>query len=90
MDRKTRFDPLNHPVDEVAHRLIGRKAIRQPMEWKTYTFHILTTNLFMAVFIYLIRLPDYLPLNPLRLPGMERVLAFNTAISFITNTDWQS
>ena len=61
------------------------------MNWKAYTLHMLATNLVMAVLIYLILVfQDYLPLNPLKLPGMEPVLAFNTAISFITNTDRQS
>jgi potassium-transporting ATPase potassium-binding subunit len=45
MDRRTRFDLLFDPVDEVVYRLIGRNAIRQPMNWKTYTFHMLATNL---------------------------------------------
>src|SRR5271167_1739838 len=91
MDRKTRLDSLFDPVDKAICWLIGRGVIRQPMNWKAYTFHMLATNLFMALLIYLILVfQDYLPLNPLKLPGMEPVLAFNTAISFITNTDWQS
>ena len=48
-------------------------------------------NLIMAVIIFLILVfQDRLPLNPLHFAGMEPVLAFNTAISFITNTDWQA
>ena len=89
MDRKTRLDPVFDPVDGAIYWLIGRDAIRQPMNWKAYTFHMLATNLFMVLLIYLILVfQDYLPLNPLKLAGMEPVLAFNTAISFITNTDW--
>ena len=80
------FDPL----DEAIYWLIGA-AVRQPMNWKAYVFHMLATNLFMALLIYLILVfQDYLPFNPLKLRGMEPVLAFNTAISFVTNTDWQS
>ena len=61
------------------------------MNWKAYTFHMLATNLFMAVIIFLVcSFQNYLPLNPLHFAGMEPLLAFNTAISFITNTDWQS
>jgi K+-transporting ATPase ATPase A chain len=52
---------------------------------------MLTTNLFMAVIIYLVLVfQDHLPLNPLHFAGVEPVLAFNTAVSFITNTDWQA
>ena len=61
------------------------------MNWKAYTLHMLATNLVMAVIIYLILVfQDHLPLNPMHFAGMEPMLAFNTAISFITNTDWQS
>jgi K+-transporting ATPase ATPase A chain len=70
--------------------LIGQRAATMPMDWKTYTFHMLAINLVMAVIIYLILvLQDRLPLNPLNLPAVEPLLAFSTAISFITNTDWQ-
>jgi len=89
MDRKTRLDPVFDPVDGAIYWLIGRDAIRRPMNWKAYTFHLLATNLLMVLLIYLILVfQDYLPLNPLKLAGMEPVPAFNTAISFITNTDW--
>jgi hypothetical protein len=47
-------------------------------------------DLFMALIIFLILVfQDWLPLNPQHFAGMEPVLAFNTAVSFITNTDWQ-
>ncbi len=91
MDRRTWLDPLFDPVDNALYALIGREAARRPMNWKAYTFHMLATNLCMAVLIYLIMVfQNHLPLNPLKLPGMEPMQAFNTAISFITNTDWQS
>jgi K+-transporting ATPase ATPase A chain len=91
MDRKTWIDPIFDRIDNVIYLLIGREATRRPMNWKAYTFHMLATNLCMALLIYLILVfQDHLPLNPLKFPGMEPILAFNTAISFITNTDWQS
>ena len=91
MDRKTRLDAVFDPIDAAIYVLIGRNATSQPMDWRAYTFHMLATNLFMAVIIYLILVFQYyLPLNPQKLSGMEPMLAFNTAISFITNTDWQS
>jgi potassium-transporting ATPase potassium-binding subunit len=91
MGRKSLLDPLFDPIDAVLYRLIGKAAASRPMDWKAFTLHMLAANFFMAVIIYLILvLQDRLPLNPLHLPGVEPVLAFNTAISFITNTDWQS
>jgi K+-transporting ATPase ATPase A chain len=91
MNRRTWLDPVFDPIDNTLYSLIGRKATRLPMNWKAYTLHMLAANLFMAVIIYLVLvLQGRLPLNPRHLPGMEPVLAFNTAISFITNTDWQS
>jgi potassium-transporting ATPase potassium-binding subunit len=91
MDRKTGLDRVFDPVDNALYFLIGREAASRPMDWKAYTFHMLAANLFMAVIIYLILVfQDHLPLNPLKFAGMEPVQAFNTTISFITNTDWQS
>jgi potassium-transporting ATPase potassium-binding subunit len=89
-DRKTPFDLVIDPIDNAIYRLIGRRACSQPMNWRVYTLHMLATNLVMALIIFLVLvLQDWLPLNPRHFPGMEPMLAFNTAVSFITNTDWQ-
>ncbi len=91
MDRKTFFDPVFDPIDDLIYSLTGRKLVSIPMNWKTYTLHMLATNLVMLLIIFFILiLQGYLPLNPLHFHGMEPMLAFNTAISFITNTDWQN
>ena len=90
-DRQTRVDWLFDPIDDAIYLLVGREVTRQPMTWKVYTFHMLATNLVMTVIIFAIySFQDYLPLNQLHFPGMEAFQAFNTAISFITNTNWQS
>ena len=90
-DRTTFLDPVWDPVDNLIYRLIGQRICRAAMNWKSYTVHMLATNFVMAVMIYLVLVfQDYLPLNPLRFPGMEPLLAFNTAVSFICNTDWQA
>src|SRR5271165_6178839 len=87
---RTLLDPVVDRIDNAIYLLIGRRAASMPMNWRAYTFHMLATNLMMAIIIYLILvLQDRLPLNPRNFPAMEPVLAFNTAISFITNTDWQ-
>ena len=89
-ERWTPFDRLFDPIDNIAYRLIGRELCRSSMDWMTYTLHMLATNLFMALIIFLILVfQGRLPLNPLHFAGMEPLLAFNTAVSFITNTDWQ-
>jgi potassium-transporting ATPase potassium-binding subunit len=90
-DRSTLLDPIFDPVDNLLYLLIGRRACTQPMNWKAYTAHMLMTNAMMGAIIYLILVfQDHLPLNPRRFAGMEPIRAFNTAVSFITNTDWQA
>src|SRR5208283_4337047 len=89
--RQTILDPVFDPIDNLIYLLIGKRVCSEPMSWKAYTIHMLATNLFMAIIIYLILvLQDHLPFNPLHFAGVEPLLAFNTAISFITNTDWQA
>ncbi len=88
---RTVFDRVIDPVDNSFYALISRRICAQAMDWKSYTLHMLATNLIMAIIIFLILIfQHWLPLNHRHLPGMSAVLAFNTAISFITNTDWQA
>jgi K+-transporting ATPase ATPase A chain len=90
-ERKSTFDRLFDPLDNALYWLIGRRICREVMDWKGYTLHMLATNLVMAALIFLILVfQEHLPLNPRHLTGMEPMLAFNTAVSFITNTDWQA
>ena len=59
--------------------------------WKSYTFSLLLFNLTGFVFVFLIQLfQSYLPLNPAHLPNVSWHLSFNIAVSFMTNTNWQS
>src|ERR1700687_2794982 len=90
-EQRSWVDRVFDPIDNAIYLVIGRRAASQAMNWRTYTFHMLGTKLGMAIIIYLVLVfQNRLPLNPLHLAGMEPVLAFNTAISFITNTDWQA
>jgi len=90
-DRSTWLDPVFDPIDNLIYLAIGRRICSRPMDWKVYTVNMLATNLVMAVMIYLVLIfQNRLPLNPTQLAGLEPVLAFNTAVSFITNTDWQA
>jgi len=91
LEQRTMFDWLFDPIDSAIYFLIGRKVTSLAMTWKAYTFHMLATNLVMTLIIFAIySFQDRLPLNQLQFPGMEAFQAFNTAISFITNTNWQS
>jgi K+-transporting ATPase ATPase A chain len=59
-------------------------------DWKSYTFGLLMFNLIGFVFVFLIQLfQARLPLNPANLPNVSWHSAFNTAVSFMTNTNWQ-
>ena len=88
---RTVVDRVLDPFDNFLYAVIGRQVCTQAMDWKSYTLHMLATNMVMAILIFLILiLQDFLPLNQRHLTGMDPVLAFNTAISFITVSDWQA
>lgn len=78
------------PVERLFYRLAGVRADRE-MAWKEYATAVLVFHLAGTVLLYgLIRLQGSLPWNPARLPDVPAEVAWNTAISFTTNTDWQS
>jgi K+-transporting ATPase ATPase A chain len=78
------------PVENGFYRLAGIDPGRG-MGWRTYVTALLLLNAAHFVLLYLmLRLQAYLPLNPQRMAGMSPQLAFNTAISFTTNTNWQA
>jgi K+-transporting ATPase ATPase A chain len=88
LDKKTFADPVFNPIDHVIYRICG--IGKDEMNWKQYAIAMLSTNGLMAIAGYLIlRLPSFPFLNPNRIGAMEPSLAFNTVISFITNTDLQ-
>lgn len=64
---------------------------KSEMNWKDYTISLLIFNFFGFIFLFLLQLiQNYLPLNPQNLDGLSWHLSLNTAISFMTNTNWQS
>lgn len=90
-DQRTCLDPLLDPVDRLLYRIIGRRTVDRPMDWKGYASSMLLTNCLMGLLIYLIlSFQRILPFNPLRFADVNPFLAFNTAVSFITNTNWQN
>ena len=61
------------------------------MNWKEYAFALLIFNLAGLLFLFLIQLVQTsLPMNPKGMTDVDWALAFNTAVSFVTNTNWQS
>lgn len=66
-------------------------AAQQAQRWTTYAFALLAFNAAGFALLFLVLLfQHHLPLNPEGFPGLSGALAFNTAISFVTNTNWQS
>ena len=87
---KTWLDPVLGPLERLTYSLMGLDR-NQEQGWKQYTLAMLLFSLVGIVFTYLIlRCQHLLPMNPQNLPGLSDHLAFNTAVSFTTNTNWQS
>ncbi|WP_442113379.1 potassium-transporting ATPase subunit KdpA [Pseudomonas sp. NUPR-001] len=88
--QRTWLSPVLGPVERGCYKLSGVNAETEH-SWKQYALALLAFNLagFVLVFSVLL-LQGYLPLNPQKLPGQEWSLAFNTAVSFVTNTNWQA
>ena len=77
------------PVERFTYKIIGVDADYE-QGWIAYLVSILAVTVVSVAFTYLVlRFQDHLPLNPQNLPGVPAPLAFNTAISFATNTNWQ-
>jgi K+-transporting ATPase ATPase A chain len=86
----TWLTPLLRPLEKVIYRLAGIDENAE-MRWSTYVWALLIFNFLGFVVVFVIQLmQDKLPLNPQKLPGVSMALAFNTAVSFMTNTNWQS
>jgi len=88
--RKTSLDVVLRPVERVLYKLTGVKEDEQ-MRWTEYAVAMLIFSAATLLFTYATeRVQAFLPLNPQHLPGVAPGLAWNTAISFTTNTNWQS
>jgi K+-transporting ATPase ATPase A chain len=77
-------------LEKLTYRFVNVDP-NEETNWKKYTISLLLFNLVGFVFVFLIQIfQAYLPLNPANLPNVSWHLSFNTAVSFITNTNWQS
>lgn len=87
---KTFLDKIIKPLENFTYKLLGVDSELE-QDWKQYVFSVLIFSVVTMLFTYIIlRLQQYLPLNPQNLPNLSPHLAFNTAVSFMTNTNWQS
>jgi len=90
MGEKHIMKPVFGWLEKLVYRSTGINSSEE-MNWKTYLYGVLLFNLFGMVFLFLLQmLQAYLPLNTEKLPNVPWHLSFNTAASFITNTNWQS
>ena len=86
---KTFLDPVLRPIERLLYRACGIQAA-QEMSWQQYSVAMLIFSFVSLLLTYLIeRAQVLLPWNPQHLAGVAPATAFNTAVSFTTNTNWQ-
>lgn len=87
---RTFLTPVIRPIERLIYRIVGLRA-EEEMDWKTYAVAMLLFNLVGLLLLYgLQRIQSALPLNPQDLGAVRPDTAFDTAVSFVTNTNWQS
>ena len=83
------LNQLGAPLERLIYRVCGVKESEE-MRWTRYALAALWFTLFGLLAVYgLQRLQNYLPLNPAGMAAVSPDSSFNTAVSFITNTNWQ-
>lgn len=88
--QKTFITPLVQPVEQLIYRVVGVDE-KEEMNWKQYVYALIVFNIISILFLFILQLfQGSLPLNPQGMPGVRWDTALNTAISFVTNTNWQS
>jgi K+-transporting ATPase ATPase A chain len=87
---RTPLSPILAPTERLFYRLAGVDPARE-QGWLSYTMAMLAFGLVGFLSLYALqRLQNFLPLNPQRFDAVASDLAFNTSLSFITNTNWQN
>jgi potassium-transporting ATPase potassium-binding subunit len=88
--QKTLLDPLLRPVERAIYRVCGVDENKE-MRWMEYGTTMLVFSAVSLILLYLFeRLQQWLPWNPQRFANVTPDLAWNTAVSFTTNTNWQA
>ena len=87
---RTFLDPVVRPIERLLYRVTGVDEEHE-MRWTEYAFAMLLFSGATMLLLYLIeRVQQFLPLNPQKFGAVAQALAFNTAASFTTNTNWQN
>ncbi|MBC7830730.1 MAG: potassium-transporting ATPase subunit KdpA [Hyphomicrobium sp.] len=87
---RTLLSPILRPVETLLYRAGGVDEARE-QHWLTYVIAVLIFHVGGFLVLYaLLRLQGVLPFNPQGMPAVPEALSFNTAVSFITNTNWQN
>ena len=87
---RTFFDPIARPAERLLYRTTRVDEVKE-MRWTEYAFAMLTFSAISMLLLYLLqRVQQFLPYNPQHLGPVAGDLAFNTAASFTTNTNWQA
>lgn len=87
---RTMLQRIFSPVERLLYRFSGVSSHLE-MRWSQYAMALLAFNLFGFLLLFLLQMFQHLlPFNPQKLPGVAPALALNTAISFMTNTNWQA
>ena len=87
---RTFLDRIVRPFERATYRVCGIDPLKE-QGWIAYTMSLLAFSLVgMLLTYFILRFQDHLPLNPQGFPGLAPHLAFDTAASFTTNTNWQS
>ena len=88
--RRTWLDPVMRPIERIIYRTAGVDENRE-MRWTEYAVALLLFSMVSLLVLYAMqRLQSLLPWNPQAFGGVAPDLAFNTAVSFATNTNWQA
>jgi potassium-transporting ATPase potassium-binding subunit len=88
--QRTFLDPVLRPIERIIYRLTGIDE-KHEMRWTEYAVAMLLfSGVSMALLYVLERVQKFLPLNPQKFVNLEPGLAFGTAASFTTNTNWQA
>lgn len=87
---RARGDKIFLPVERMVYKAAGIDP-EASWTWRAYALAVVAFGLVSTLFLYaVLRLQGVLPFNPTHAPGMSTLLSFNTAVSFVTGTNWQA